>query len=213
LDLDFSGRSVGSVAVNGQAASFRRDGQELIITPRRAINHGSLFIVTVSHFVAVPTVPGDDPETSALFVHPDGDGDGARPGALLPCVQRPPERQGVGVSRGRRHAVFLQRQPMATELIQFAVGNYDVTNEGFHSGVFLREVTSRSLTKQYLPAAGPDALAAGLDAGARRRLPVRPLPLARRHRRTRVRAGDPDVRADRHLLVHGRGRGELRPRW
>jgi hypothetical protein len=33
LDLDFSGRSVGSVSVNGQGASFKRDGQELIITP------------------------------------------------------------------------------------------------------------------------------------------------------------------------------------
>src|SRR6188508_1936129 len=59
FDLDFSGRSVGSVAVNGQPASFRRDGQELIITPKRAINNGSLFTVTISHFVAVPTVPGD----------------------------------------------------------------------------------------------------------------------------------------------------------
>ena len=27
---------------------------------------------------------------------------------------------------------------MATELIQLAVGQYDVTSEGFHSGVFLR---------------------------------------------------------------------------
>ena len=55
------------------------------------------------------------------------------------------------VDRGRRHVVFVQRQPMATELIQLAVGNYDVTNEGFHNGVFLREVTSRSLTREYLP--------------------------------------------------------------
>src|SRR3954451_23667385 len=35
FDLDFSGRSVGSVTVNGAPASFRRDGQELIITPRQ----------------------------------------------------------------------------------------------------------------------------------------------------------------------------------
>ena len=41
-----------------------------------------------------------------------------------------------------RHFIYVQRQPMATELIQLAVGNYDVTNDGFHSGVFLRDVTS-----------------------------------------------------------------------
>ena len=35
---------------------------------------------------------------------------------------------------------------MATELIQIAVGHYDVTNDGFHSGVFLRDVTSKPLT-------------------------------------------------------------------
>ena len=43
--------------------------------------------------------------------------------------------------RGRSHFVYVQRQPMATELLQLAVGQYDVTNVGFHSGVFLRDVT------------------------------------------------------------------------
>src|SRR4051794_41290755 len=43
LDLDFSGRSVGTVAVNGAPAAFRRDGQELIITPRKAIGDGARF--------------------------------------------------------------------------------------------------------------------------------------------------------------------------
>src|SRR4051794_41321461 len=51
FDLDFSGASVGAVAVNGAPALFRRDGQELIITPHKAIGNGSLFVVTVSHFV------------------------------------------------------------------------------------------------------------------------------------------------------------------
>src|SRR3954454_3252209 len=58
FDLDFAGRSVGSVSVNGAAAKFVRQGEELVITPRRAIDDGSLFIVTVAHFVAAP---GEDP--------------------------------------------------------------------------------------------------------------------------------------------------------
>ena len=51
--------------------------------------------------------------------------------------------------------MFVQRQPMATELIQMAVGDYDITYEGFHNGVFLREVTARPLTAQYLPLLDP----------------------------------------------------------
>ena len=40
---------------------------------------------------------------------------------------------------------------MATELLQLAVGQYDVTNVGFHSGVFLRDVTSKNITSEILP--------------------------------------------------------------
>ena len=46
---------------------------------------------------------------------------------------------------------------MATELIQLAVGDYDVTYEGFHSGVFLRDVTAKPLTAKYLPLLDADA--------------------------------------------------------
>src|SRR3954447_23565687 len=35
FDLDFSGRSVGAIFVNGTPASWRRDGEDLVITPRR----------------------------------------------------------------------------------------------------------------------------------------------------------------------------------
>src|SRR3954471_8592335 len=35
---------------------------------------------------------------------------------------------------------------MATELIQLAVGNLDVVNQGFHSGVFLRDVFGASVS-------------------------------------------------------------------
>src|SRR3954452_21935997 len=49
FDLDFGGRSAGGVAVDGQPVSFRRDGEELVITPRKAIANGAVFVVTVSH--------------------------------------------------------------------------------------------------------------------------------------------------------------------
>src|ERR1700742_4157169 len=55
FNLDFGGDSVGAVSVDGRAAAFRRDGEELVITPRRAIGKRDKFIVRVSHFVATPT--------------------------------------------------------------------------------------------------------------------------------------------------------------
>ena len=55
---------------------------------------------------------------------------------------------------------------MATELIQIAVGDYDVTYEGFHHGVFLRDVTAKPLTAQYLPLLDPTRVPARLDEGA-----------------------------------------------
>ena len=45
FDLDLRGFSISQLTVNGQAATFSRDGQELIITPRTRIRSGSTFTV------------------------------------------------------------------------------------------------------------------------------------------------------------------------
>lgn len=179
FNLDFAGRSVGGVVVNGAPAQWRRDGMEIVVTPRKAIKDGALFAVTVSKFVAVPTVPGDDPSSTALFVHPSGTATAPQPDLaryFLPSNDHPRDKasfdfrfdvpsnltavaNGVPLAKwtsgGRTHSVFVQRQPMATELIQMAVGDYDITYEGFHNGVFLREVTAKPLTAQYLPLLEP----------------------------------------------------------
>jgi aminopeptidase N len=47
--------------------------------------------------------------------------------------------------------VYVQRQPMATELTQLAVGNWDFTSPGRHPGVLLRDVTAPSLTEFLRP--------------------------------------------------------------
>src|SRR4029078_10694725 len=57
FDLDFAGPSVGSVSVDGRAASFTRSGDELVITPRRAIAKRHRFTVVVHRFTARPQAP------------------------------------------------------------------------------------------------------------------------------------------------------------
>ena len=44
------------------------------------------------------------------------------------------------------------RQPMATELTQIAVGNWDFSAAPAHNGVLLRDVTAPSLTAALQPA-------------------------------------------------------------
>ncbi|GAA0387186.1 M1 family metallopeptidase [Microbispora corallina] len=49
FDLDFSGPAISRVEVNGARAGYRREGQELVVTPARGLPAGSRFTVAVSY--------------------------------------------------------------------------------------------------------------------------------------------------------------------
>ena len=175
FNLDFGGDSVGGVSVDGRAAAFRRDGEELVITPRRSIGRHEKFIVRVSHFVATPTAAGDEPESAAFFSHATGSATAPQPyfaHLIYPSNDHPRDKAsftfrfdvpagaeavanglplGHWTSRGRTTWAYVQRQPMATELTQLAVGQYDLTSPGRHPGVLLRDVTAPNLTAFLLP--------------------------------------------------------------
>lgn len=176
FDLDFAGQSVGRVLVNGAPAAFTRDGEDLVITPRRPIANGAPFVVTVANYTAVPTViDPDDESTTAFFQHSVGSATAGQPNwahRFLPSNDHPSDKatfdlrfdvpagetavaNGVKVAQwtagGRSHVVYVQRQPMATELVQLAVGDYDITNRGAQSGVFIRDVTAKPITARIAP--------------------------------------------------------------
>ena len=175
FNLDFGGQSVGSVSVDGRSATFRRDGEELVITPRRAIDKREKFVVRVSHFVATPTPAGDEPESTAFFTHATGSATAPQPyfaHLIYPSNDHPRDKAsftfrfdvpagseavanglplGHWTSRGRTTWAYIQRRPMATELTQLAVGQYDLTTPGRHPGVLLRDVTAPGLTAFLLP--------------------------------------------------------------
>jgi aminopeptidase N len=176
FDLDFAGQSVGAIAVNGVPAAWRRDGEDLVITPRRTLPNGAPFLVTVANFTAVPTVADSaDESTTAFFQHSVGSATAGQPNwthSFLPSNDHPSDKatwdvrfdvpageiavsNGIQLARwtagGRSHFVYAMRQPMATELLQLAVGDYDVTDHGVQAGVHLRDVTAKPITAEVGP--------------------------------------------------------------
>jgi aminopeptidase N len=176
FDLDFAGDSVGGVWVNGRRADFTREREELVITPRHALRNGKRFVVKITDFRATPTVPGDDPTSTAFFITPDGSATAPQPyyaHLVYPCNDHPRDKatfrfdfdvpegteavaNGVEVRHrtrdGRTRWSYVMRQPMATELTQLAVGNWDFSAPQWHHGVLVRDVTAPSLTASVQPA-------------------------------------------------------------
>ncbi len=72
FDLDLRGFTISSVRVNGIAAIFTRDGQELVITPRVPLRKGASFLVSVA-YKGVPDIVVD-PDGSIEGWIPTSDG-------------------------------------------------------------------------------------------------------------------------------------------
>src|SRR6478672_3692619 len=170
FNLDFAGDSVGGVTVDGLRAKWVRDGEDIVITPPFPLLKGLPFVVQVKHFTAHPIPP--DPNNllgAPFFITPDGSATAGQPNGthtFLPSNDHPRDKatytirfdvpagepafaNGVLISksssRGRTHYVYLMRQPMATELIQLAVGNYAAIDRGRHHGLPIRDVIAPSL--------------------------------------------------------------------
>ena len=177
FDLDFAGDAVGEVSVDGRRASWRRDGDELVITPAHPLHRGELFVVRVEHFASTPRVP--DPAAfldAPFFTHPDGTAWAGQPAGahrIFPANDHPADKasyeitidvpagttavasgvlRGQHTARGRTVWRYLQRQPMATELVQVAVGDLTVIDRGRHRGVIVRDVVPTRLAATLAPA-------------------------------------------------------------
>jgi aminopeptidase N len=176
FDLDFAGDSIGGVQINGRTAAFQRDGEELVITPAHSLLRGQLFLITVTHFVATPQAP--DPAAFAgapFFSSPDGTGWAFQPynaHRVFPCNDHPSDKasfsfrvdvpagttavaSGVQTSvhtfGGRTIYRYEHRAPMATELVQLAVGAFTVIARGNHAGVTVRDVVPTRLVADLEP--------------------------------------------------------------
>jgi len=151
FDLDLRGYSISRLDVDGRAATFTRDGQELIVTPRTGIHSGSEFTVDVG-YAGTPTVV-TDPDFSIEGWVPTDDGAfvvGEPQGspAWYPANDNPRDKatydfsvsvpagltvmaNGVLVSHvtsaGRTTWVWHEADPMAPYLSTATLGRFDLT--------------------------------------------------------------------------------------
>jgi aminopeptidase N len=72
FDLDLRGFQLGTVTVDGAAARILRDGQELVITPARALRRGAAFTVVVPYTGRPETVIDPDGSSEGWVYTDDG---------------------------------------------------------------------------------------------------------------------------------------------
>jgi aminopeptidase N len=151
FDLDLRGYSISQLDVNGRAATFTRDGQELIVTPMIGIRSGTAFTAVVA-YAGTPTVV-TDPDFSIEGWVPTDDGAfvvGEPQGspAWYPANDNPRDKaaydfrvsvpagltvmaNGVLLSHdtsgGRTTWVWRETDPMAPYLATATLGRFDLT--------------------------------------------------------------------------------------
>jgi aminopeptidase N len=151
FDLDLRGFDIGRLTVNGEAASFTRDGQELVITPAAGLPAGARFTVVVG-YAGIPSVVTDPdgsiegwvPTDDGAFVvgEPQGSpawypaNDNPRDKATYDFTATVPAGITVmanGVLRSRTTAgnrttwVWRATSPMAPYLATATLGRFDLT--------------------------------------------------------------------------------------
>ena len=151
FDLDLRGFTISRLDVDGRSATFTRDGQELIVTPRRGIQSGAAFTVVVG-YAGTPMVVTDPdfsiegwvPTDDGAFVvgEPQGSpawypvNDNPRDKATFDFSVSVPDgltvmANGVLVSHatsgGRTTWVWRETDPMAPYLATATVGRFALT--------------------------------------------------------------------------------------
>jgi hypothetical protein len=169
FDLDLDGLTVRSVTVDGRAAAFRRDGNELVITPAAGLPNGHAF-TTVVNYDGQPQ-PIDDPYigNSGFLPTPDGVTVAGEPHAAatwFPVNDHPSDKAAYtfrvtvpdglsvvanGTLTGRvvngdktTTWTWNAADPMASYLASISVGKYSVKNYRA-DGIQITDAVAKSL--------------------------------------------------------------------
>jgi aminopeptidase N len=184
FDLDFRGPDISALTVNGHKASFRRDGQELVVTPRPKLKTGTGFTVVVKYAGTPPVITDPDdsiegwvPTDDGAFVPGEPQGSPAwYPGSDHPTDKAtftfhatvPEGLTAVGNGQllsqktkdGRTTFVWDSTEPMATYLATVTIGNFQVSQSATPSGIPVYTAVDPRLVTQSAPSVAkiPDIL-------------------------------------------------------
>ena len=178
FNLDFDGDAVSAVTVNGRPAAFGVQGEELVITPAEALRDGKHFTATVNYtagpYLYTPSFENFPLGilTFGWFTTQDGSvtaGQPDRAHEIYPVNDHPADKatytflvdvpegttvaaNGVLASRrtsgGRTLWRYEMEQPLASELVQVAVGQLDIIEQGSFRNVQLRDVAASTLAAE-----------------------------------------------------------------
>lgn len=181
FDLDLHGLKVTGLTVDRTRAEHRRDGQELVVTPRRALRKGERFRVTVTYSGTPGPVTDPDGSLDGWIPTDDGAFVAAEPqGAMtwFPANNHPTDKSSYdftltvpegrtavanGVLLGQRTAHgettfrWRQTEPMAAYLATATIGTFQVeqytTADGIkvYNAVDPREATAAAPVLKQLP--------------------------------------------------------------
>ena len=183
FNLDFTGESVSAVEVDGEEADWRREGGELVVTPRAPLRLDATFTTRVA-FRSGPKPPGPDPSGEfpsdplpfGWFTTRDGSVTAGQPdhaSEIHPVNDHPSDKATYGyelvVPRGttavgngrlisrrargdRTEWRYALDDPMASQLIQLAVGDLSVVRRGSVADVERRDVVADAVAEMAEPA-------------------------------------------------------------
>ncbi|GGV04910.1 metallopeptidase [Streptomyces filipinensis] len=159
FDLDLTGLKVTGVTVDRTPAAFRRDGQELVVTPRHTLRAGRGFHVTVTYHGTPKPVTDPDGSADGWIATDDGAFVANEPqGAMtwFPANAHPRDKSSyditITVPRGRTAVAngalvgrrtahgqtafhWRETQPMAAYLATATVGTFKVEQYTTHDGI------------------------------------------------------------------------------
>ncbi|MFD7713528.1 M1 family metallopeptidase [Streptomyces sp. NPDC059786] len=172
FDLDFAGNTLGAVTVNGKPAAAVRDGDELVVTPAKALAKGKPFTVVV-HYTADPTQirHRDDaiedygwiptPDGTVLYPQPNGakmifpsNDHPSRRAPITFHITTPPGLSAAANGKltgrterpdGRVTWTYDSEQPVAAQLAQLAIGRFTFDEHTGPGGLPIRDVVPDDL--------------------------------------------------------------------
>ncbi|WP_328481182.1 M1 family metallopeptidase [Streptomyces sp. NBC_00377] len=192
FDLDLVGMDVDEVTVGGDAAEFRRDGQELIVRPSGTLTEGETFEVRVRYSGSPRTITDSDGSKEGWLRTADGAlalGEPNGSMAWFPGNHHPSDKASYDIAvtvpkgltavsngelrsertagDGRRTFDWHSAEPMASYVATLAIGHYTVTRPTVTRTADTGAGAARNGVLPVYVAVDPSQVAAGRDVLAR----------------------------------------------